>query len=72
MSRSRVPKKGISNLGITGNDSLLMLQWDLVILKLYHCLLEHGADPYEHDIAGNDAFHVCLDFRTHGQRQVLA
>ena len=53
---SRVPKKGLSNLGITGEITALVIAMGFSSSEIVSLLLKHGADPYEHDVTGNDGF----------------
>ena len=66
------PKKVLLVWESPGNITALVAAMMVSSSEIVSLLLEHGADPYECDIAGNDAAHVCIDFWTHGQRQVLA
>ena len=52
--RARVPKCGIVGLGITGSCTALIGAMMVSRFAIVSSLLEHGADPYECDAAGND------------------
>ena len=54
--QARIPKVGVVGLGMTGHltaliGAMIASGFDSVCL-----LLQHGADPYESDVNGNDAF----------------
>ena len=59
---SRVPKKGMSSLGVTGGLTAQMIAMGFGNTEIVSLLLEHGADPYEQDIAGNDALMMASIF----------
>ena len=60
--RGEVPPKGIPSLGITGKITALVTAMGFAGLECVSLLLEHGADPYESDIAGNDALMLASIF----------
>ncbi len=51
---SRIPKSGLSTLGFTGHTSALHCAMAGASYEVVVLLLQHGADPYDSDIAGND------------------
>ena len=59
---SRVPKKGLSNLGITGGITALVIAMGFSSSEIVSLLLKHGADPNEHDVAGNDGLMLASIF----------
>ena len=52
--RSSVPKGGLPSLGFTGYVTSLILAMGFGSQDVASLLLEHGADPYESDVAGNE------------------
>eukprot|EP00938_MAST-03A_sp_MAST-3A-sp1_P004031 g4031.t1 len=59
---ARVPKCGIVELGMPGGCTALNLAMMLSRTEIVSRLLEHGADPYEIDLAGHDAFMMASIF----------
>jgi uncharacterized protein len=51
----QVPKEGAPRIGITGGITALLIAAGFSSTKIVLMLLEHGADPCDTDIAGNDA-----------------
>ena len=51
---SRIPKSGLSTLGFTGHTSALHCAMSGASEEIVALLLQHGANPYECDAAGND------------------
>jgi hypothetical protein len=54
--RARCPKSGLVALGVPGLSTPLIGAMFASRPKIVSLLLEHGADPFETDIAGNDPF----------------
>ena len=60
--RGEAPAKGVTSLGITGKLTTLVAAMGFGSSEFVSLLLEHGADPYEHDIAGNDGLMLASIF----------
>ena len=59
---ARVPKCGIVELGMTGGCTALNLAMMLSRTEIVSLLLDHGANPFENDVAGHDAFMMASIF----------
>ena len=60
--RARTPKSGLVAFGITGLMSPLMIAMLASRPKIVELLLEDGADPFETDVVGLDAFMFASSF----------
>ena len=54
--RVRAPKEGLVGMGITGSCTVLIGAMMVSSPETVSLLLEHGANPFETDISGNDPF----------------